>query len=271
MNRIIGVNSNSYHGFSIDKAIDGIKNAGFKYIELTATKGWTEHVFSDMSFKELVSIKEELKKADLNPFALSGHCNLMDKNRIEDFKLNIELAAFFGCKYIISSIGEAHIRDKKESSDEIVANNIFSLLPILHKHNIKLCLENHGKHGTGETIMPIINMLNTPYVMINYDTANAIFYGNTDIYEDIEKSVNKIGFMHIKDKNGLSDEWNFPALGKGYIDFSKIFDILEKHDNECPMSIEIEFTKQGAKNLDEVNNAVKDSLNYLREINIFIE
>ena len=46
MGRIIAVNSNCYHGYSIEQAIDGITAAGFRYIELTATKGWTEHVLS---------------------------------------------------------------------------------------------------------------------------------------------------------------------------------------------------------------------------------
>lgn len=40
MKRMIAVNSNCYHGFSIDEAIEGIAAAGFHYIELTATKGW---------------------------------------------------------------------------------------------------------------------------------------------------------------------------------------------------------------------------------------
>ena len=38
MGRIIAVNSNCYHGYSIEQAIDGIAAAGFRYIELTATK-----------------------------------------------------------------------------------------------------------------------------------------------------------------------------------------------------------------------------------------
>lgn len=40
---------------------------------------------------------------------MSGHCNLMDPERIPDFEKNIRLAAFFGCQYIVSSIGEAHL------------------------------------------------------------------------------------------------------------------------------------------------------------------
>jgi sugar phosphate isomerase/epimerase len=53
MSHIVAVNSNCYHGFSIEEAIDGIQAAGFHYIELTATKGWTEHVFPTMSFSFL--------------------------------------------------------------------------------------------------------------------------------------------------------------------------------------------------------------------------
>ena len=105
MNRIVAVNSNCYHGFSIEEAIDGIRRAGFRYIELTATKGWTEHVFPDQSFERLLAVKDRLDEAGLIPFAMSGHCNLMDTERIGDFVKNIRLAAFFGFTYIVSSIG----------------------------------------------------------------------------------------------------------------------------------------------------------------------
>ena len=76
--RIIAVNSNCYHGYSIEEAIAGIQAAGFHYIELTATKGWTEHVFPDQSFQRLLEVKDKLDEAGLIPFAMSGHTNLMD-------------------------------------------------------------------------------------------------------------------------------------------------------------------------------------------------
>ena len=58
--------------------------------------------------------------------------------------------------------------------------------------------------------------------------------------------------------------WDFPALGKGWIDFPMVFDKLEQAGNHCPFSIEIEFTQAGAKDLDEVNQAVRDSAEYLK-------
>lgn len=262
MKRIIAVNSNSYHGFSLKEAVKGIKEAGFNYIELTATKGWTEHVFPTMSFNELWEVREFLIEKELFPISLSGHTNLMDQKRISDFIANIRLANFFGCKYIVSSIGEAHLEDQAEVSDKKVAENIKDLIPYLQRYDLTLALENHGKHGSGSDLKNIVDLIDSEKVVINYDTANAIFYGNVDLKKDLRTALDKIGHIHLKDKAGEQGEWNFPALGKGNIDFESLFKIL--NDNNSPFSIEIEFTEDGAKSLEEVNRAVKESAKYLK-------
>ena len=178
MKRIIAVNSNCYHGYTIEEAVAGIRKAGFRYIELTATKGWTEHVFPDMPFERLLAIQDLLRQNELIPFAMSGHCNLMDPERIPDFEKNIRLAAFFGCQYIVSSVGEAHLANKAVADDDEVARRVAS-------------------------------------------------------------------------------------LGKGHIDFPAIFGELKAAGNDSPLSIEIEFTPEGAGSLAAVDQAVADSAAYL--------
>lgn len=162
MGRIIAVNSNCYHGYSIEQAIDGIAAAGFRYIELTATKGWTEHVFPDQSFERLWQVKERLAEKGLTPFSMSGHCNLMDTGRIHDFISNIRLAAFFGCGYIVSSIGEAHLSDQAVASNEVVAEHIRALVPELEKYGLTLVLETHGDHGSGRILKEIVDRVGSP-------------------------------------------------------------------------------------------------------------
>jgi L-ribulose-5-phosphate 3-epimerase len=270
MKRIIAVNSNCYHGFSIEEAIEGISQAGFHYIELTATKGWTEHVFPTMSFAYLNTVKDRLHKAGLIPFSMSGHCNLMDEERIGDFLENMRLANFFGCKYIVSSIGEAHLKDKAVASNDQVAGHIRNLLPYLEEYDLILVLENHGEHATGKIIKSIVELVGSPRVLINYDTANIIYYADVDPMDDLPACIDKVGYMHIKDKVGGPLEWNFPALGQGQIDFRGIFDLLNKTGNDCPLSIEIEFTKAGPKDLAEVNQAVQVSCEYLRKLGVEI-
>jgi sugar phosphate isomerase/epimerase len=270
MKHSIAVNSNCYHGYSIEEAIDSISSNGFRYIELTATKGWTEHVFPTMSFKDLVRIKGLLRDAKLNPIAMSGHTNLMDQERLGDFLDNIKLAAFYDCQYIVSSIGEAHLEDKAVTTNEKAAENIRQLLPYLKEYGLTLVLENHGEHATGKIIKEIVDLVDSPRVLINYDTANVIYYADVNPVDDIPYFVDRIGFMHIKDKIGGPGEWHFPALGKGYVDFPKILELLDKADNHCPLSIEIEFTQAGPKDLDEVHQAVGDSYKYLKSLGLEI-
>ena len=262
--RISAVNSNCYHGYSIEEAVAGIKAAGFKYIELTATKGWTEHVFPDQSFKRALEVQDLLEENGLIPFAMSGHTNLMDTGRIGDFVSNIRLAHFFGCEYIVSSIGEAHLEDKAVASNEVVAEHIKGLVPYLEKYDMKLVLEIHGDHGTGAILKDICQLVGSPRVLINYDTANAIFYGDVDVPRDLAGCLDKVGYVHLKEKAGGRREWNFPALGKGYVEFPEIFKMMDAADNLSPYSIEIEFTQSGPKDLEEINRAVMDSAAYLK-------
>ena len=264
--RIIAVNSNCYHGYSIEEAIAGIQAAGLHYMELTATKGWTEHIFPDQSFERLLNVKDMLDNAGLIPFAMSGHTNLMDTERIPDFVKNIRLAHFFGAKYIVSSIGEAHLKDNAVVSNDVVAEHIRGFLPYLEKYDMILVLEVHGDPGTGVILKEIADLVDSDRVQINYDTANAIFYGNVDVVQDLGACMDKLGYIHLKDKAGSRKAWDFPALGKGYVPFPELFSMLEKAGNNCPFSIEIEFTAAGAKDLAEVNQAVLDSARYLKEL-----
>lgn len=262
--RIIAVNSNCYHGFSIEEAVAGIKAAGFKYIELTATKGWTEHVFPDQSFKRALEVQDLLEENGLIPFATSGHTNLMDTERIGDFVDNMRLAHFFGSEYIVSSIGEAHLKDNAVASNAVVAEHIKGLVKYLEKYDMKLVLEVHGDHGTGAVLKDIVERVGSERVLINYDTANAIFYGDVNVPEDFAACMDKIGYVHLKEKAGGHKEWNFPALGEGYVEFPTLFKLMDEADNMSPYSIEIEFTQAGPKDLDEVNKAVMASAEYLR-------
>jgi sugar phosphate isomerase/epimerase len=262
------MNSNSWHGFPLEQAIAGTVAAGFHHIELTATIGWTEHVFPTMSFRDLWNTKDALAAAGLSVIGLSGHTNVMDTARIPDFLANIRLAAFFGAKFIVTSIGEAHIKDAAVASDAQVAENIAGLLPYVTDHGLTLALENHGEHGTGRRLKNIVDLIDSPSVVINYDTANAIFYGPVDVAEDLAVALPRVGYVHLKDKAGDWNEWNFPAPGLGYVDFPEILSQFVQAENDAPFSVEIEFTAAGPADLAEVDAAAVQAAKYLTTLGL---
>jgi sugar phosphate isomerase/epimerase len=271
MKHIVGVSTNTYHGFTLEEALQGISMAGFKYVELTAVNGWTEHAASSMSDGELEEVKNLLKKYELIPIGLSGHCNLMDDERLKDFSANIELAAKLGCKFIVSSTGEAHNSTQENTQDELLIENLKKVLPLCEKHQLMLVLETHGEHATGAQLSRIVKKVDSKYLGINYDTANVVFYGKKMPEDDIKDCVHEVKYVHLKDKGGEIDEWNFPAPGKGWLRLKQTLQYLDDNGFDGPLSTEIEFTQEFTmrdKNIEDlsvVNAAVKDAYDFYKE------
>jgi len=166
----------------------------------------------------------------------------------------------------VSSVGEAHLADRTKTGAQEAAENIRELLPWLEQYDLMLVLETHGDHGTGKAVKEIAELVGSERVKVAYDTANVIFYGGVNPAEEIEDCMDDVAYIHLKDKDGEDKEWNFPALGKGRVDFPALFEKLEKAGNSSPFSIEIEFTQEGPSSLEEVHQAVQDSADYLRKL-----
>jgi len=270
MKNIISVSTNTYHGFSTDEALKGIAAAGFKYVELTAVKGWTEHVMPGFTEDEFIKVEKKLKDLGLTCIALSGHCNLMDAERLTDFRENIKLAHRLGCKYIISSAGEAHFGKGESFADEVLIRNIKSIVPDLEKYDLCLGIEVHGAYGTGESLYRIYKGVGSDRVGINYDTANVVFYGGQIPNIEIRNCVDGINYMHLKDKVGIDKVWNFPAIGSGDLDLTGLMNYVDANGYTGPFSIEIEFTEEFTMrpkvqgDLATADKAVKDSFDYLK-------
>ena len=47
--------------------------------------------------------------------------------------------------------------------------------------------------------------------------------------------------------------------------FQAVFEVLRGAENNCPFSVEIEFTEKGPRDLQEINEAVKTSALYLKK------
>ena len=101
--RRIIVNSNCYHSYSVYDAVDGIAGCGFHAVELTATKGWTEHAAPSMSLHELAAIASYIVLKG------SGTVNVQEwvktvffvKNKISVYLvIAAGIVLFFGCHMI---------------------------------------------------------------------------------------------------------------------------------------------------------------------------
>lgn len=262
----LAINSNTYHGYSLEDAVKGASAAGFTQIELAAVKDHTAHVLPEMSSKQRNDVKKLLLDYGMKCVGIGAHSNVMKEEGVANLLKSIDLAVEFDSKYIITATGDAHNDTDIIDDETVLAANLEPIIEKCEKLNKVLALETHGNNfPTGSSLKKLAMSLNNR-VKINYDTGNVVFYGNTLPYEDLEASVDYVEFIHLKDKLGSYTEWNFPAIGDGALDFRRIFKILKKADYKGPISVEIEFTPSGPANLEEVNNCVKRSFSYLSKL-----
>ena len=219
---------------------------------------------------DLQVLKGKLNSRNLKAFALSGHCNLLDEKRLGDFIENIRLAGRLGCSWIVSSAGEAHFGEEQGTMDDLLVSNVKRLLPELEKNRQQLVIEVHGEYGTGAQLKSVVDAVGSDMVKINYDTANVVFYGGKLPDEEIKSCADAVGFVHLKDKSGEMNEWNFPAPGKGSLKLDETVKYLESAGFDGPLSVEIEYTEDFTMNpkkpgdIELVNQAVKDAWDFLK-------
>lgn len=262
----LAINSNTYHGFSLEEAVKGARVAGFTNIELAAVKDHTAHVLPDMSRERLNQIKTLLQDYGMKCIGIGAHSNVMREEGVANLLKSINLAVEFDCRYIVTATGDAHGDKDVIEDEEVLAKNLAPIIEKCKELNKTLVLETHGNnYPTGVSLKKLAKLLGDQ-VKINYDTANVIFYGNILPYEDLKASVDYVEFIHLKDKLGLYNEWNFPAIGDGDLDFERIFATLREADYNGPISVEIEFTPAGPASLEEVNESVKKSYSYLSRL-----
>ena len=263
MKKNIAVVTSTYPNYSGKEAIEGISKAGFKYIELASAPSYFEHIPRPETKlnKEIVDgVLKECKDHGLTLQCIAGHTRLMKEKGVETFKKVIDFANLAGVKFVTTDTGEVKGKDdeKKFYSD------IRELGDYAKDKGITICLEMHGGWcNSGKIGAEIIKTANHTNIKLNYDTGNVVFYGNVRPEEDLQYALPYMGHVHLKDDgSGKFQDWNFPALGEGILDFDKIFELLKKFDGFG--SVEIEFEGK-EHSLEEINQAVKTSYDFLKK------
>jgi len=121
----------------------------------------------------------------------------------------------------------------------------------------------------GEVGRQTMQGVDHPNVRINFDTANVYFYnrGVTAVGE-LEKVIDYVASVHLKESTGKFEDWVFPVLGTGVVDFPEIFRMLNGRGFCGPFTMELEGTK--GVEFDEAGQLkyIADSAAYLRRIGV---
>jgi len=249
-----------YKDFSLEEALAGIADAGYRFVEVAAMPGWCEHV--DPHKPETVdTLRRSLDKTGLALVAISAHCDLLEAQQRGKLMDTIALAQALGCGFVVTSPGAG--------GDDRRAERIRALRELdacCGRHGVKLALEPHGELGGGALLSELIEAAGTEHVCINYDTANVLFFMGLDPLSDIKAAQARLAHVHFKDKRGPKGVWDFPPVGQGELDFGKVIGWLREIGYDGCISVEIEFTPDAKHTYAQLNAAVKASLDHVKTL-----
>jgi len=213
----------------------------------------------------VAELARRLADSGLACVSMHDSCQVDDPAAVEDAKPRLDAAAQLGariCFFSAKANGDV---------DAAAFDRLRRIGQEASRRGLIVSLETHPPLVTNGSVgRATMRKIDHPNVRINYDTANVYFYNQgADAVEELEKLIEYVASVHLKDTNGGYRQWHFPALGEGVVDFPAIFAALGRRGFDGPYTIELEGI-EGVE-LDEAGQLAQigRSVEYLRSIGAF--
>jgi sugar phosphate isomerase/epimerase len=227
-----------YSNFPLERALTGIKSAGFDYV------AWgTQHLEEDGERHPVMPMDAHPDKAaelgrrcrdlGLEPVKMFSTIYPDNEGALEVLTNRVRQAEAAGIQQVLT-FGPI------DGGDPELWVRIFKELgPIAADHNVTVVMKQHGGEttGTGEALAKIVKEVDHPNIWMSYDAGNVFWYEDVDPNEDIKTCAGLIrGFC-------LKDGRYFPAkaaCGPGYgtIDHYELFSNVAFSDHTMIVAYE---------------------------------
>lgn len=211
------------------------------------------------------AVVKKLADSRLTPLVIRGNTDLSQESCVGELAAQAAMCEKMGVKYMFLS---AKCNGAEKS---VVYDRLRRAGEAVKPHGVTIALETHPELCTnGSVQLETMKAINHPNIRINFDTANITFYNkNTTAVDELQKIIDYVATIEIKDHNAEFESWNFPALGTGKVDFKAIFGILKAHKYDGPVTIEFEGVKGTELNEAQTKQAIADSVAYVKSIAAF--
>ncbi len=134
-----------------------------------------------------------------------------------------------------------------------INNKLFEAAQVAGKQNLVLVLENEYEcnTATGRESAQLLDALQTPHLMLNWDPGNAVARGELDAFPQGFDLIPKdrIGHCHVKcavTKPGTKSGFEWAAVGQGLPDWVAQFKALKKANYRQAVSLETHWSGGGS-------------------------
>ena len=237
-----------------DAAWTHLPTIGFRYVFVNV-----------MPPEEIEATKKRLAEHGLKIAVIRGDTDLGRATCIDELAVQLTTCEKLGVHYMFLSPKHNGV------SKEVAYRRLRRAGDVAEKHGVTIALETHPDLGTnGDVHVETMRWIDHPNVRVNFDTGNVTFYNHdTDAATELAKCIDYVATVEFKDHDGRFETWNFPAVGKGVVDFPAVMKILRDHHYAGPITMEVEGIHGVEMSEVQRKEYVKESAEYVRSLGRF--
>jgi sugar phosphate isomerase/epimerase len=245
----LGCQTLPYRNQALPRAIEGIRKAGYRYVQVYHMHAGRLVFAPETPRAELDDLRQRLKDAGLDMFC--GFVGLRgDLRKPENFTLylkELDLAREFGVRTVVG-IGPGYYTKfpgmPKRASDW--EREVAEFLPALERAvrhaasiGVTITIKPHtGLACHGKAGLELMRRLPSENLKICWDAGNVSFYEGIHPDPDLPDLAPYVKAVCVKDHRGLRANPDFPVPGQGQIDHELMFKILFGAGFDGPISVE---------------------------------
>jgi sugar phosphate isomerase/epimerase len=210
-----------YAAFPLERALTGIKSAGYRYVAWGTTHKEADGktvpvVAADAPPEKAKELARHCRDLGLEPLMMFSGVYPEAKNGLEVLKNRIHQAAAAGVPQVLTF---GHTRGGER---RLWVERFKELGPMARDHGVLIVVKQHGgSTGTGAVCAEIIREVGDEGVRVNYDAGNVLDYLGVDPIPDIKKCADVVRSFCIKDHR-LFPKSQDCGPGLGEIDHYKL-------------------------------------------------
>ena len=217
-------------------------------LDLKQQKGLEYSVHLPFSYVDLASLDKRIRRASIE--SIYEALDFSQDLEVDTFILHVagsSTTKFFLAKYCSKQTKSRFM----EEIEDVVTESVSEILKFVSPW--KLCIENIPQMPPAFTC----RIADKFGASLCIDTGHVILQGDEDVFEFTDSVYKKIKIFHLHDVAKL--DWGLMdhrALGKGFFDFKKFLNELNKKEYSGPVILELFSKEDTITSLDAIRNLV---------------
>lgn len=274
-----------YAHVSLERALDGIARAGYRYVALGLPHEGKEVLDEHTDQERLTALQQALDRWQLKPNMLIGTKALAPGQPEASGRAYLEIAKQLGVPEVLS-LGTWSYQtfpdvplpeDVLQQKHEAFVNAFRKWADIADELDLTLTIKPHtGNTATARHLNKTLADIGSNRVKASYDPGNVQFYEGIDSAEDFPLIAKETVSLIAKDHRGARAHHDFPLPGEGDVAYQQIFQQLKDVAFTGPIVVErVDGTRKNPMVTTEVDQQIQNArqkLEYmLKEVGLAFE